>query len=197
DAVRRRRLTGRLRRHFLGTGQTVVLVTHALSDAVRICDRYLWLEQGRATRAGDVHELALAGLMTSRDGGGPSTIVDCRVANRHDQWGLLEVVSPLGTLWIESSGVAGASTDLRISIRAADVSISLSESERTSILNRLWLEVESISEPDEHPGQRLVLLRGEGEGRLAARLTAYSVQRLGLGPGLRVLAQIKAVAVEH
>ena len=82
---------------------------------------------------------------------------------------------------------------MRIRILAKDVSIALNQTRDTSILNILPAEVVEIAN-DVHPAQALVKLQ-LGTSPVLSRLTQRSVQSLRLTPGLKVYAQIKAVAL--
>ena len=74
------------------------------------------------------------------------------------------------------------------------MSLALDPPGRTSILNVLPATVTAVHEPEVEAGRALVVLDCAGQ-RLLARVTRRSVRRLSLRPGLRLHAQIKAVAV--
>ena len=53
---------------FRERGKTIVLVTHAMGDVVRICQRAAWLDHGRIREIGAPHEIADAYLATTHVG---------------------------------------------------------------------------------------------------------------------------------
>jgi molybdate transport system ATP-binding protein len=76
-------------------------------------------------------------------------------------------------------------------VLARDVSLALTQARDSSILNVLPATVQALA--DDGPAQLLVAL--DLSGTLLARITRKSAAQLGLGPGQRVFAQIKGVAV--
>ncbi len=82
---------------------------------------------------------------------------------------------------------------LRCRVHARDVSLTLERAEHTSILNILSATVVALA-PTESPAHVLARLHADGTP-LLARITLRSSRVLGLGPGLPVWAQIKAVAL--
>ena len=86
-----------------------------------------------------------------------------------------------------------AGSALRIRIQARDISLSLAEDPRSSIINRLPVTLRALAEQGS-PAQVLVSLDAAGHP-LLARVTRYSCDQLGLQPGQRLWAQIKGVAL--
>ena len=84
--------------------------------------------------------------------------------------------------------------DLRLRIRANDISLCHDRPERSTILNILPAIIEEI-QPDVGP---MIMLRLKiGSDRVIARITRRSRDKLGLQPNDKVLAQIKAVAIRN
>jgi molybdate transport system ATP-binding protein len=81
---------------------------------------------------------------------------------------------------------------VRVRIHARDVSISLSRPMDVSIVNRLPGAIFDVA-PLRLPFVRVTLSLGETD--LFALVTAESVERLALEPGLRAWAMVKAVAL--
>jgi molybdate transport system ATP-binding protein len=84
-------------------------------------------------------------------------------------------------------------TDLRIRIRARDVSLALTAPDGISILNIFPGRVIEIS--DRKDGQMDVIV--DIGARIWARVTRLAVQRLALEPGMEVHALVKAVAIDR
>ena len=107
--------------------------------------------------------------------------------------GLSTVRTDSGNLFHIPQGATGTSHSVRLKIQARDVSLALERNEKTSILNVLPAEVESVS-PPMATGNCTVKLNLGGD-RLLARISDYSRQQLKVEPGTRLYAQVKAAAL--
>ncbi len=117
--------------------------------------------------------------------------------------GRVEVVDPAtglarvgfegGDLWI-AAGEITAGTQVRVQIRARDVSLALRRPEAISVLNILEARVLDVSEARNSPSQALVRMQ-VGGSLLLSRVTRRSAAELGLAPGMRVWALVKSAAI--
>jgi molybdate transport system ATP-binding protein len=84
---------------------------------------------------------------------------------------------------------------LRVTVKARDVSLmtGIYEHEFSSVLNVLPAKVIEIAD-DVMPAQVVVRLDVDGSP-LLARITRYSLERLGIRVGMQVWAQVKAVSL--
>ena len=82
---------------------------------------------------------------------------------------------------------------LRCKVHARDISLTLQNSEFSSILNRLPVTV--VSEQPADNAAHVLIRLDVGGTPLLARITRYSRDQLGVHPGQSLWAQIKAVAV--
>jgi molybdate transport system ATP-binding protein len=82
---------------------------------------------------------------------------------------------------------------VRVRVLARDVSLALVPPERSSIQNVLRCTVRAIA-PGAHPSQAVVQLAC-GSSLLLARITARSVDALGLAVDTAVWAQVKSAAL--
>ena len=96
-------------------------------------------------------------------------------------------------LWVPGN-YGPLSTELRLRVRANDVSICLERPAKTSILNVMEVDVLGIQE--EPAGSVLVHLR-IGTDVLLARVTRRSCSELSLRAGVKVFAQVKSIAVRN
>jgi molybdate transport system ATP-binding protein len=169
----------------------VLYVTHAPAEVSRLADHLVVFERGRVAAAGPLRELLTRLDVSAFADEDAEVVLDARVA-AHDECHHLTEVSVGGqSLWIPREGLSPGS-DLRLRIRAGDVSIALDAQGRSSILNRLRARVDDLRASGE--GQVLVRLQLEGQP-LLARVTARSAAELELSKGLEVFAQIKGVAL--
>ncbi|HSH26349.1 MAG TPA: molybdenum ABC transporter ATP-binding protein [Wenzhouxiangella sp.] len=170
----------------------VIYVTHSPDSVARLADRLVIIDDGRVLANGPVGEtLARLDLPVHRslEAG---VALDAEVVERDRDWQLARVQFDGGSLWVRDEGRT-VSSRMRLRILARDVSLSLVEPERTSILNVLPALVSEVAAHD-HPSQMLVKLH-IGATPLLARVTARSADALGLAPGKAVWAQVKSVAV--
>ncbi|KUJ92360.1 MAG: molybdate ABC transporter ATPase, partial [Pseudomonas sp. 63_8] len=80
---------------------------------------------------------------------------------------------------------------VRVKIKARDVSLSLQRAEGSSLLNLLPVRVDGWQALD---AQMLLTLR-IGDQRMLARITRYSFDQLGIHAGQALWAQIKSVSL--
>lgn len=178
----------RLRDEF---GLPILYVSHSVAEVARLATTVVLMDAGRITAAGP------AAAILADPGAAPSlglreagAILHARVAAQEED-GLTRLESAAGTLWLPRVA-APAGTALRLRILAQDVMLATRRPEAISALNVLHMEVDDIR-LGEGPGA-LVRLSAGGETVLA-RITRRSVATLGLVPGLRVYAVLKAVSV--
>ncbi len=169
----------------------MLYVTHARTEALHLAESVIVMEAGAVRASGPIREVALrpeALAFGGRDQVG--AVIEAEVAAVDERFGLSELRLGEGSLFV--SGVLRVGERRRLEILARDVSVCLDPPGRTSILNVLpacVLEVRDADSP-----QPLLLLEVFGD-RILARISRRSLESLGLVPGVRVHAQVKAVAV--
>lgn len=172
----------------------VVYVSHAQDEVARLADHLVVLEQGRVLASGPLGStLARLDLPMALEADA-GVVVQARVQSYDPTYQLLSLQLPGA---IEPMRVAHelrtAGETVRIKIQARDVSLSLSEDDASSILNRFAVTVEQVSAAH-NPAHVQLSLRA-GETLILARITRFSADQLGVVAGLQAWAQIKAVAV--
>jgi len=118
-------------------------------------------------------------------------VIHVRAAVVDRDFGLTRVVFGGSEMWV--SGRYDPGSELRLRIRANDVSICRERPVATTIMNILPATVEAIFEDGE--ATELVQL-AVGGAAVLARITRRSRRQLELRAGEAVLAQIKSVAVK-
>ncbi|MFP8779792.1 molybdenum ABC transporter ATP-binding protein [Hydrogenophaga sp. RWCD_12] len=172
----------------------VVYVSHAPDEVARLADHIVAMEAGRVVAAGPLAEVLARVDLPIRLGEDAGVVLEGVVVERDLQWHLSRVAFPGGCLWVRDGGQAQGTT-VRIRILARDVSLALSPSADTSLLNSLPVVVDQIAD-ESHPALALCRLKvGSGSSSLLSRLTRRSAAALNLRPGQAVWAQIKAVAL--
>jgi len=164
----------------------VVFVSHQLDEVVQFADQLILMDDGEILSAGPLQrQLSRAEFARF----GALSVLEGRVCR--EQGAMLELA--LGQQHVRVPALPLSSDDCRLRVRARDVSLSLTRLQDSSISNQLESRIEAIS-PAPHEAEVLVKLDVEGQ-TLQALITRHSQQRLGLNVGMRVFAQIKAVAI--
>ena len=170
----------------------VLYVSHSPDEVARLADYLVVLDAGHIVAQGPLTDTLTRLDLPIKLGEDASAVLEGVVAERDAQWRLARVHCSDGDFWVRDGGHPVGHA-VRIRILARDVSIALHHAGDTSILNILPAEVAEIRD-DAHSAQALVKL-SLGTSNVLARITRRSVQGLGLAPGKRVFAQIKAVAL--
>lgn len=170
----------------------VLYVSHAPDEVARLADHLVVMADGRVHASGPLDQVLSRIDLPIRLGEDVGVVLKGRVTQRDPRWHLLRVDCGGFQLHARDTGAAvGAS--VRVRILARDVSLTLTPTWDSSILNTLPAQVCSIAE-DEHPALALVQL-AVGDARLLARVTHRSIERLALRPGQDLWVQIKAAAL--
>ncbi|KAF0102986.1 MAG: molybdate transport system ATP-binding protein [bacterium] len=192
DLARKREILPYLERLHDELDIPVLYVSHAPDEVARLADHIVALEAGRVVAQGPLLDTLARVDLPIRLGEDAGVVLDTVVDERDADWHLARVSFAGGSLWVRDGGHA-IGHPARVRILARDVSLALNRQEGTSILNTLPAGVVEIA-PDVHPAQALVRL-DLGGSPLLARVTRRSAAALGLTPGQRLYAQVKAVAL--
>ncbi|MEM8916666.1 MAG: TOBE domain-containing protein, partial [Pseudomonadota bacterium] len=193
DSARREDVLSHIARIAQSEQIPIVYVTHSLDEVLRLADRLVIIEDGKVSADGSV-----GSVLNSRAKSGHlppderATVVEGLIEAAGGKGGLSIVDTPIGLVQIAGLS-APPRARVRLRLRAADISLALREPQDVSINNILPGHVVEISQ--DGPAAALVML--DCGAPLMARVTQNSVQRLGLAPGVRLYAMIKAVAVER
>jgi len=170
-------------------GVPILYVSHSVAEVARLATTVVILSEGKVTAVGPV-----ADILPLADSGDGGAVLDAKVARHDDAFQLSVLASAAGELQVPRLS-ASVGAPVRAYIRARDVMLSLRPPEEISALNVLAGRVAAIV-PGANGAQADVRLDCNGAA-LTARLTAKSVQRLALAPGLPVYAVIKSVSFER
>ncbi len=170
----------------------ILYVSHSVAEVARLATTVVAIEAGRVARAGPAEAMladpdAVRALGVREAG----AVLRARVRGHDGADGLTEIDSGAGRLWLPRID-APVGAQVRVRIAAQDVILALDPPAGISALNVLPVVVTAIHE-GEGPGAAVGLLAG-GD-RLLARITRRSVRSLGLAPGTRCFAVLKAVSV--
>lgn len=172
----------------------VLYVSHGLTEILQLADRVILLNEGHITGAGALNEvfttLSFQGQLGPHRIG---AILDARVIRHDPPYGLTQLEFKSHSLFVPLQAVAVGQT-VRVHIFSNDVSLVLGKTDvPTSILNILEATVVEIRELNQSSVD-VVLDIG---APLVASITRKSLMALGLKPGQRLFAHIKAVALNE
>ncbi len=172
----------------------IIYVSHSMQEIVRLADTLVLMSDGRVEAVGSVEDLTsrldLRPLTGRYEAG---AVLATTVAGQDKAFGLTELRFAGGRLKVPYLNLP-LGQDLRVRIRARDVSIATEKPENTSILNMIECIVKAISE-ERSPQVDLQL--DAGGAAIWARITTRSCHALGLQPGRKVFALIKSVAIDR
>lgn len=174
----------------------IVYVSHDFAEIERLADTLVLMERGRVVAHGRLRELQLDPALPLLTAPGASAVLDGVVIAFDAQYQLSTVEVPGGHLLVPGTPAAiGARRRLRVA--ASDVSLAKGEPTRSTIINTLPVVIRAIHVEEGSPYAHVVaaLGGGEGETRLAARITRKSLAALEIAVGDRMVAQIKSVAL--
>jgi molybdate transport system ATP-binding protein len=189
DEARRAEILPHVERLRDEAGVPILYVSHSVAEVARLATTVVILSEGRVTAVGPV-----ADILPLADGGEGGSVLDAAVARHDEAFQLTVLTSRAGELQVPRlSAPVGAA--VRAYVRGRDVMLSLRPPEEISALNVLAGRIAAVTSTG-NGAQAEVRLDCNGAA-LTARLTAKSVQRLGLAPGLAVFAVIKSVSFER
>src|SRR5262245_3357601 len=172
----------------------IIYVSHSIGEVARLASTIVLVSEGKVAAVGPtaqiMHRLDLFPLTGRAEAG---ALVEAAVERHDEQFGLTELRSRAGVWKLPRLDVP-VGVRLRLRVRARDVMIATSPPSDLSALNVLSGLVSDIGSP--HGAIVEVRLDCAGDV-LIARLTRYSVQRLGLTRGSQVYALIKSVALDR
>ena len=172
----------------------ILYVTHSMEEVTRLADYLLILDQGKVAAAGELTEMLSRTELPLGAEEEMGSVLEGQIVSRESRWQLATVRFAGGELQVRNRDVPGAEGEMvRVRVLARDVSLSIDQECRSSILNRLPATIVVVDEQTE-AAMATVQLR-VGESLLLARVSLRSVDELGLKAGQRLFAQIKSVAL--
>jgi molybdate transport system ATP-binding protein len=173
----------------------VVYVSHAVEEVARLAARVVVLENGRVVAAGGVEDvlgpaLGRAGINRFAR----SSVVTGRLTAVDAEYGLSEISHPAGTIWLVGR-LSPIGREVRVVIGATDIALSKSDGAKLSVRTALAGKVTTID--TDHGPFAEVSIDLDGHGHLFALATRKAIEELGIGPGDRIFALIKSVALDE
>ena len=172
----------------------VIYVSHSPQEVARLADHLVLLDAGRVVTNGPIAQMLTRLDLPMAIANDASVVVLGSVIEFDPDYQLMSVQLPGSTSRLRVvHGALPMGSDIRLSVHARDVSITLTHPQQSSIVNVIPVRVQEMA-PADHPDHILVRLDADGTPILA-RITRYSRDQLGLAVGAHAWAQIKAVSV--
>lgn len=172
----------------------VLYVSHAQDEVARLADHLVLLSDGKALASGPIGETLARLDLPMAMGDDAGVIIEGQVSAYDAQYQLLSLQLPATEMSIRvTHAPMKIGQTLRCKVHARDISLTLQNSEFSSILNRLPVTV--VSEQSADNAAHVLIRLDAGGTPLVARITRYSRDQLAVHPGQLLWAQIKAVAV--
>lgn len=172
----------------------IVYITHDINEAMQLADEIIHLEQGKIINQGPALEVIDTITSQQSNIGEQKTVIEGRVAEIEPQWQLAKVSFAGGDIWITANNLI-IEQEVRLLIRAKDISLTLTPHQDSSIQNILPAKVVKIEEANnEASSQRLVELQCDQQ-KIKALVTARAIEQLSIQAGQSLWLQIKSVAV--
>jgi len=169
----------------------VIYVSHNIDEVCRLCDYLVVIESGGVAASGDLSSVLVSSDAKVLGGDQAGSVIHGTAVSYDADDDLTRLRFSGGNLWVPGKAAAEGA-ELRLRIRASDVSLCRVMPEQSTILNIVPARVESVRTDDSAAALVRVAL---GEASILSRVTRRSVRELNLQPGDEVFAQIKSVAV--
>lgn len=190
DAAHKAEILPYLERLVSETSTPMLYVSHALDEVARLADRMVVMNAGRVVAEGSLFEVTARLDLFGGQHLLPGAVLEAEVAHHDEAHGLTELTLE-GEILVVPRLARPQGDKVRLRIDADDVMLALSRPEGVSANNILPAVVAGIRDDGANADVQLQL-KG---GRLVARITRRSAERLGLRPGANVFALIKSVTV--
>ncbi|MEM7506141.1 MAG: molybdenum ABC transporter ATP-binding protein [Pseudomonadota bacterium] len=172
----------------------VIFVSHQLEEITQIASRMIALRDGRFVGDGPLSQMieTLDPMVSGRFEAGALLTGK---ATRHEATYAMQAIDLGGAeIWMPARSPLSPGQDVRVRLRARDVSVALSKVKGISIRNQVPVTITSIAPEDGAFAEITLDLAGQ---TLRARSTRLSVSELGLEPGMQVVALVKSVALDR
>lgn len=169
----------------------IIYVSHNIDEICRLSDYLLVIDDGRIVAQGDLKETLTRLDLPQLAGRNAGAVVEALQSDYDSEYHLTQFGFSGGELWVPGKFESPA---VRLRINASDVSISVTPSDSSSIVNILPAVIDATE--TESLSTMTVRLKLEND-YIVARITRRSWQQLGLQLGDEVYAQIKSVTVRR
>lgn len=181
----------RIQRDF---GTPVVYVSHSIEEILQIADTMVLIANGGVSAAGPVEDvLNRPDLLRAAGDGNAGSVITVRVADLDAAYGIATLSFAGGEFRVTAPDLT-IGENLRIRVRARDVTLATERPKYVSVLNVFEGSVSTISATH---GPQVDLSVDVGGAVIWSQITRKSLDDLALQPGAKVFAMVKAVAIDR
>lgn len=170
----------------------ILYVSHNIDEICQLCDQLLIIDDGQSIAAGELQEVLVRTDIPVLAGDEAGAVIIAEVRQFDADYGLSRLITSAGPMFVRGEYSPGA--QVRVRLRANDVSLCRQAPTDTSILNTLPARIVRIK--PETKSSVLVHLQA-GDDQIVARITRKSSDDLKLDADDEVIAQIKSVSVRN
>ena len=178
-------------------GVPIFYVSHAMDEIIRLADTLVIVDEGKIPAVGPVEELTsrldLRPLTGRYEAG---SAIAARIVSHDEPYALTTIEFPGGALRVPLIDAA-IGTEIRLRVRARDVSLSLVEPREASETNVLKGTIAEIGPPLEGDQSAHVDIQVDVGVPLWVRITRWSLENLALAPGTEVYTTIKSTSIDR
>ena len=175
----------------------IVYVSHAMEEIIRLADTMVLMSDGAVAAVGSVEDLTSRLDLRPLTGRYEAGAVIATTVAGHDQtFELTQLAFPGGTLNIARLDL-DIGAEVRVRIRARDVSLALNRPGDISMLNAIPATVREIGADVDSAARADVDIRLDIGVPLWARITRKALHDMELKPGARVYALIKGSSIDR
>ena len=171
----------------------ILYVSHAVDEVARLADQVLVIEAGRIVARGPPEQALAPHLHDGESRFDRVSVLTARALAHDEAYGLTPLLHAAGRISI--AGRVAEGRDIRIVIRATDVTLATAPPQQLSMRTALTGRVAAIESNAGPVAIASVAL--EGGQLLAAAATRKAIDELHLAPGTPVWCLIKAVSIDE
>ncbi|GKX54296.1 molybdenum import ATP-binding protein ModC [Leminorella grimontii] len=193
DVPRKRELIPYLERLAKDVNIPILYVTHSMEEILRLAEQVIVLDAGKVRASGELEAVwASDAMLPWLQQEEQSSVWSVTLSRQHNVYPMSALALGDYHLWVNRLDVPTGQR-VRVRISAADVSLTLSLPEHSSIRNILPAEVVELHPYDDRVEVKLIV----GQHFLWARITPWARDELGIAIGQRLFAQIKSVSISR
>lgn len=175
----------------------IIYVSHAMDEIIRLADTMVLMSDGKVAAIGPVEELTsrldLRPLTGRYEAG---AVIATTVTGHDDEFDLTGLSFPGGELHVSRLNLEPGA-EVRVRIRARDVSLALQPPTGISMLNVIEATVAEIGADVRHTDRAAVDIRLDAGVPIWARISRKAMHELDIKLGKRVYALIKGSSIDR
>lgn len=198
DAERKMEILPFIERVHADFATPVIYVSHSVDEILQVADEMVLIVNGGVAAAGPVEEVMnKPDLVRAAGDGNAGSVIPVRVARCEPDYGIAVLAFGGGEFQVTAPGLREGD-NLRIRVRARDVSLATDRPANVSVLNVFEGTVMTVTGATSPQADVAVDVAIDVRGAtIWSQITRKSLDELGIQPGSKVFAMVKAVAIDR